>query len=283
MAYCWGETAVGDGSAARRQPSPVQMPGGVRFTDVQVGRDHACARSTDGRVYCWGTNGSGQTGHDTSLSVVLPRLVTVIDSVVSLALAADASCAVTARGAVFCWGRNSRGELASGDTLPRSTPRQVVGLPLIRSVHAGEQHFCAIGDEGLWCWGRNDAGQLGLESSGDLRVPSRVNTAGVAVYRQLSGGTRHTCAVTSTGAVDCWGANAEGQLGTGDTRDARSPQRITALGDLRIAGISLSGNTSCALSEAGELLCWGSDAQGQLGNGAAPASLLPTRIARPRP
>jgi alpha-tubulin suppressor-like RCC1 family protein len=150
-------------------------------------------------------------------------------------------------------------------------------------VHAGEQHFCAIGDEGLWCWGRNDAGQLGLESSGDLRVPSRVNTAGVAVYRQLSGGTRHTCAVTSTGAVDCWGANAEGQLGTGDTRDARSPQRITALGDLRIAGISLSGNTSCALSEAGELLCWGSDAQGQLGNGAAPASLLPTRIARPRP
>lgn len=280
VAYCWGETAIGDGSTARRQPSPVQMPSGVGFADVQIGRDHACARTTEGRVYCWGTNGSGQTGHGGSVSSVVPRLVAGVDSVVSLALAADASCAATVRGVVWCWGRNARGELASGDTLARSTPRPVAGLSSVRSVHAGEQHFCAISVDGLWCWGRNDAGQLGLETSGDQLVPLRISAA---VYRQLGGGTRHTCAVTSTGAVDCWGANIDGQLGTGDTRDARSPQRIAALGGLRMAGISLSGNTSCALSEGGELFCWGSDAQGQLGNGTAPASLLPIRVSRPRP
>ncbi len=282
-AYCWGESAVGDGSTARRQPSPVQMPIGVQFADLQIGRDHACARSTEGQVYCWGGNSSGQAGQDTPLVISTPRRVSGIDSVVSIALAADASCAATQQGMVLCWGRNSRGELGNGDTVARATPRPISGLPRARSVHAGEQHLCALTDDGLWCWGRNDAGQLTINDIGDARIPQRVRASPSTAYRHVSGGTRHTCAVTSLGAVECWGANSDGQLGTGDTRDTRTPQRITALGEVRIAEVSVSGNTSCALSEAGELFCWGSDAQGQLGNGPAPAPLVPVRIARPRP
>ncbi|MCA2985183.1 Ig-like domain-containing protein, partial [Gemmatimonas sp.] len=87
--YCWGESAVGNGSSSQRTPAPVLMPAGVRFDEVQVGRDHVCARSTDRRVYCWGTNASGQTGQATESRVILPTLVSGVDSVVSLAVTAD--------------------------------------------------------------------------------------------------------------------------------------------------------------------------------------------------
>ena len=283
LVYCWGESAMGNGSASQRIAAPVQMPIGVQFDDVQVGRDHACARSITRRVYCWGANGSGQTGQSALARVLIPTVVSAVDSVESIAVAADASCAATARGEVWCWGINSRGELASGDTLPRAEPRRVPGLPAVRRVFAGEQHLCASTDTGLWCWGRNDAGQLASDRPTDQRAPLRITSATGTPYRQLSGGTRHSCAITATGAIECWGANTDGQLGTGDTRDARTPQRLTAFGDVRFSAIGLSGNTSCALSVAGELFCWGSDAQGQLGNGPAPSPLLPVRIARPRP
>jgi alpha-tubulin suppressor-like RCC1 family protein len=283
QAYCWGEGALGNGSTARRTPTLVQMPVAASFDELQLGREHACARSTTGQVYCWGANSSGQTGHGATVTVASPRVVGGLDSVASLAVAADASCAATARGELWCWGRNSRGEMASGDTLPRATPRRVAGLPIVRSVHAGEQHFCAITQNGLWCWGRNDAGQLAIESSADQRLPVRIAAPSAHAYRQLSGGTRHSCAITDAGSVECWGGNADGQLGTGDTRDAHVPQRVTALGAVRFTAVSVSGNTSCALSASGELYCWGSDAQGQVGNGPAPAPTLPIRIARPRP
>jgi alpha-tubulin suppressor-like RCC1 family protein len=280
-AYCWGESSVGDGSASRRVPTRVLVSGGVTFSEIDVGRDHACAVSTDGALYCWGVNTFGQTGDASGDTVRTPRRVGGIDSVTSIALGSESTCAASVRGVVWCWGRNSRGELATGDTLAVAQPRQVAGLTGVTALVSGDEHRCAIAASGLWCWGRNDVGQVGDGSATDRRQPIRAHPASTARYVALDGGTRHSCAVTEAGAVDCWGANADGQLGTGDTRNATEPQRVTALAGLPVRALALAGNTSCALTRAGELYCWGSDSQGQLGNGPAPAPQLPIRIDRP--
>jgi alpha-tubulin suppressor-like RCC1 family protein len=151
-------------------------------------------------------------------------VVGLSSGVVSISAGWDHTCAVTSTGAVECWGYNGYGQLGDNTTTYRPVPVGVVGLSSgVVSVSAGAAHTCALTSTGaVKCWGSNGSGQLGDNTTTDSPVPVDVVGLSSGVV-SVSAGQNDTCALTSTGAVKCWGYNGYGQLGDNTTTDSHVP------------------------------------------------------------
>jgi hypothetical protein len=131
----------------------------------------------------------------------------------------------------------------------------VVGLPAgeITALVAGAEHACAIIDGGLFCWGDDRNGQSSGTSMREQElIPPTAIPLGARV-KNVAAGARHTCAVTETSDVWCWGDNDFGQLGV-----AGNPLVPTRVPDLRASGPIAAGDVfTCALFEDAITHCWG--------------------------
>lgn len=177
------------------------------------------------------------------------------------------TCVLTAAGAVKCWGFNHDGQLGDGKESDRSTPANVVGLTSgAKAITAGWRHTCAItSGGGVQCWGNNHDGQVGDGTEADRRTPQDV----VGLLTQvtaITAGERHTCALTTSGGVKCWGNNHDGELGDGTRKDKVTPVDVMGL-TTGVAAITAGWRHTCALTTAGGVKCWGINHDGQLGDG----------------
>ena len=240
---CWGYNAwgqLGDATATSRSvPVGVAgVAGGV--SEIAAGWGHTCALMTDGSVECWGSNKYGQLGSGESDEVRFTPMEAagLVRSAVKLRAAGGQSCAVTIYGGVRCWGGNKYGQLGDGTSQDKRIPAAVAGLtPNPRDVAVGWNHACAVeGDGGLVCWGWNYYGELGDGTKASRTVPAGVYGLAAGV-RSVGLGWTHSCAVTETGAVECWGRNEFGQLGDGSNIDSQVPIPAAGLGG---RGIPLS-------------------------------------------
>jgi alpha-tubulin suppressor-like RCC1 family protein len=268
---CWGANAageLGDGTTTERH-APVDVSGltsGV--ASLEYGAHHGCAL-VGGRVKCWGSNGSGGLGNGTTTNGPLPVDVTGLRvGAASVSAGLDDTCAVSSRGGLQCWGDNTYGQVGDGTSVSRLTPRWVVGhLAGAGGLLAlGDSHGCRVTRAGsVQCWGLNANGQLGDGTTTNRRTP--VDVAGLSSgIVAVSTGSSHSCALTSIGAVLCWGANSAGQLGDGTTTDQATPVEVVGM----VAGaVALAGGAehTCALMVSGAAWCWGRNDEGQLGNG----------------
>jgi alpha-tubulin suppressor-like RCC1 family protein len=110
-------------------------------------------------------------------------------------------------------------------------------------------------------------------------VPATLKPRGA---KTISGGAEHTCAVTSTRKVRCWGRNSSGQLGNNSTLDSLTPVEVVGLSDA--VSVVASESHSCAVTAPGLLYCWGDNTSGQLGiNSDQALSLLPVLVPGPSP
>ena len=177
------------------------------------------------------------------------------------------SCALLTDGQVKCWGKNSQGQLGNGNTTSSEpTPVEVSGITTATSIALGGDHSCALLANGtMKCWGRNANGQLGDGTTTDRTAP--VDVSGITTATSFALGRAHTCAVLTNGTIFCWGANSQRQLGDPTTYQDRSTPFQQVSGITNAVSIALGSDHSCALLTDGKAMCWGYNAEGQLGRG----------------
>ncbi len=153
---------------------------------------------------------------------------------------------------------------AVGGTALTTSPVAAAGVA--RQLAVGFNFSCLLNSVGaVKCWGSNSDGQLGDGTRTTRTSPTQVTglTSGV---KQISAGGFHACALTTGGAVKCWGSNDHGQLGDGTKTDRVTPQQVGGLTS-GVAQVSSGLAHSCAVTTAGGLKCWGGNNNGQLGDG----------------
>ena len=144
-------------------------------------------------------------------------------------------------------------------------------------ISTGEYTNCAVTDMGgVKCWGYNYNGELGNGTATDSLTPVDVSglTSGVVF---VSNGYKHTCALTSTGGVKCWGFNVDGELGDGSIISKNTPVDVSGLTS-GVAGISANGYHTCAVMNTGTVKCWGYNAFGELGDGTTTNRSSPVNV-----
>ena len=254
-----------------------------------AGELHSVALTSDGTVWSWGDDSTGQLGNGVGTPnscnapfftpcALSPVPVSGLGNVVAVAAGERHSVALLRDGTVWAWGSNVLGQLGNGGlspddcdsgpgTLPcRISPVQVSGLTNIVAIAAGGSHSLALRDDGsVYAWGRGTSGQLGNGVSSGSNVPVQVSGLTNAVTKVAAGGN-HSLALRSDGTVVAWGSDASGQLGNGGAA-TNSPTPISVGGLANIAAVAAGGSHSVAVRGDGTVAAWGAASPALLGNG----------------
>lgn len=224
VAKCWGGNAhgqLGNGGYTKFS-TPVDVSGSNNMVSISAGSSHTCAITALGAAKCWGAGSKGQLGTGSYMSAPTPMDVSGLGSgVASISAGGRHTCAVTTRGVAKCWGYNDRGQLGNGGTTNSNIPVDVsIGMA---SISASSSHTCAVTTGGaVNCWGSGSGGRLGDGGTDNSYIP-RSPYGLRRGARVVSTRSDHTCAVTTLGAVKCWGRGNNGQLGDGIDSDSHVP------------------------------------------------------------
>lgn len=282
---------------------PVNVLGISGGSTIVAGANHTCLL-TGNDVWCWGQNSQGQLGDGTTTHRNIP--VKVLGSAVDITAGPDYTCAVMIYGQVMCWGNNDQGQLANGTKTDSTIPTLAALISGISNVDAGQNRSCGLTSNGLLrCLKSNSTDDLSgqsLDTTLDVAVNRfgsavmALNSDGVPVIFQsgyfktisnvndawdIDGGSGHTCALLRDGTVKCWGSNAYGQLGRNSWTSSSVPQSV-----LNVSGawqLAVGRNHACVLittssPSAKDIMCWGLNTDGQLGNGSNVNSPMPVFV-----
>lgn len=186
------------------------------------------------------------------------------------------SCGIAAGGVAYCWGDNGSGQLGTGDERSSPIPVAVTGGQTFSSLSAGDGFTCGVTTSGVGhCWGRS-LYWSGESGSRPPRSDAPAPVVGGLLFSHISAGASHACGVTIDHTAYCWGSNAEGQLGTGDS--ASSPTPLPVAGRLSFDSVSAGWDHSCGVTTNRVAYCWGNNRFGQLGDGTRDATRAPKEV-----
>jgi alpha-tubulin suppressor-like RCC1 family protein len=299
---CWGESETGQLGNGTTTYSlvPVAVSGLTGAVAISAGSSSACAVLSDGTVACWGDNGNGELG-DGTLGGISPTPVAIsgLTGVTSVSVGGGFACALRSDGTVACWGYNNVGQLGIGTIDTTVSPATVSNLAGVTAISAGGAEACAVRADGtVSCWGSGTAGQLGTGTclGSDPCIYNQpcastpVAVAGLSGAIAVSVGAVSSCALLSSGGVECWGQNDEGELGISDASGpetcglvAASTEPLPAVGLSQATSVAVSdsafGRFACAVLASGGLACWGVNDAGQFGDGTQVDSASPLAAA----
>ncbi|XP_043846493.1 RCC1 and BTB domain-containing protein 2 isoform X1 [Dromiciops gliroides] len=215
--YTWGHNAysqLGNGTT-NHGLVPTQISINLenrRVIEVACGSHHSMALTSDGKVFAWGYNNSGQVGSGSTANQPIPRKVTGClqnKIVTTIACGQMCSMAVVDSGEVYVWGYNGNGQLGLGSSGNQPTPCRIAALQGIRvhKIVCGYAHTLVLTDEGhLYAWGANSYGQLGTGNKSNQSYPTPVSVEKDRVIEIAACHSAHTSAAkTQSGHIYMWG------------------------------------------------------------------------------
>ncbi len=235
-----------DAPSGAHPDAPPDVVSPIPSLDIATGDYFTCARRSDRTVVCLGDGASGALGNGSKTDSSSPAPVTALTNTLGLSASFAGACTCDGTPMVECWGDDRTGELDDGGQLglsdvpvPIASPRDVVQLSTSQGV-------CALlGDSTVACWGRYVPG-------GPIARRGIAGLVGVATMAPRF--DDHMCVVMNDGSVRCW-----------DGGEIATP--VTGLG--AALAVAVGYQASCALLVDHTVACWGSNSDGQLGDGGA--------------
>ncbi len=230
---------------------------------VWAGGNQTCVVVAGGELRCFGELG----GLDRTS---VPRAETPASGPYSAAAlgaspspSASYRCGLTSAGRVVCFDGSTNGVLVASN---------------VAQLTAGDSHQCAVTSTGgIKCAGANGYGQLGNGNTTASTTPLDVVGFTGSGAASVAAHANTTCAVTTGGAVQCWGLNGSGQVGDNSKTNRSAPVNVSGL-TAGVSAVAVGDEHTCALL-GGAVKCWGDNTYGQLGTGGTTDSQVPVAVA----
>ncbi|KAF3439278.1 hypothetical protein FNV43_RR17554 [Rhamnella rubrinervis] len=274
----WGDFGrLGHGNSSDLfTPLPIKALHGLKIKQIACGDSHCLAVTMEGEVQSWGRNQNGQLGLGTTEDSLVPQKIQAFQgvSIKMVAAGAEHTAAITENGSLYGWGWGRYGNLGLGDRDDRLVPEKVSTVHVknldekMVMVACGWRHTISVSSSGgLYTYGWSKYGQLGHGDFEDHLVPHKLEALKDSFISQISGGWRHTMALTSDGKLYGWGWNKFGQVGVGDNVDHCSPVQVKFPHEQKVIQISCGWRHTLAVTERQNVFSWGRGTNGQLGHG----------------
>mgnify|MGYP001482877181 CR=1 FL=1 len=275
--WCWGQGPFlqSTSSSITNEPSPVKLPI-PKARRVSYTKASGCGIFDDG-VRCWGGRAPyTPTPAELPAGAAAPRDIAT----------SNASFVILDDGSALSWGANP--PIGRVSSLPNNPHPGLLFAASVQSVDTIFDNACAVVGNTGYCWGAPGD----LSPDGDINVralPQPVVTpepiVQIATTRSHKDGSVvelwRWCAVGVSGAVHCWGNNANGQAGDGTLDFAAEPVEVKGLPAPAVE-VKIMPHSSCALLVTGKVFCWGSNYYGQIGNGRSKGEArVPEEVALP--
>jgi alpha-tubulin suppressor-like RCC1 family protein len=252
---------------------------------------------SNGMVYIWGYNLSGQLGNNTTTLSRIPINISAFGSIngktmVAISCGYQHTIALDSTSQVHAWGNNNSGQLGNNTTsnnivpINISTFGSIIGRNVV-AITCGGNHTLALDSTGqIHAWGYNSFGQLGNGTTSTIQiVPINVSTFGSINGKTvvaISCGANHTVVLDSTGKVHAWGYNNYGQLGNSTTSTNQIvPINVSSFGSISgktVVAISCGSQHTAASDSTGKVHTWGYNYVGGLGNNTTTDSATPINV-----
>lgn len=260
----FGQAGMPASTSFTRWPTPVSSD--PRWISVAACQTHSLGIKSDGTLWGWGTNGSGELQGGPGADQYTPRQLTLKgDGWAQCAVEPSLSFCIKTNGELWLWGGGG-----SNFVQYRSDKRWV-------SVSVASGTYSGLTADGyLFVWGENSYGQVGDNSKTPRSAPVAIALTPGSTDRNwisVAAGNSSTNAVRADGTLYGWGRNAGGECGLGDvTTESLLPKRVT----LQVGGTFVEkqwrsigkpqmGQTAWSVTNTGDMYMWGYNSTGQFG------------------
>ena len=259
--FCWGELrAIADVTSG---PAfwPRRVPTDLRFRQFSIGSNATCAVTFDQKAYCWGTGRKGETGSDVYFhQSSVPLAVAGNLRFKEVSVGWEHACGLTPEGVAYCWGRNFEGQLGIGELYGvMFTPVLVKTDLRFKQLQAAGTNTCGLTHEGhAYCWG--DKNYLGATSFTEHQPsPVRVQIPVIDVFDSAN---EDPCGITPDKLMYCW---------------TNTVEAVPMVGS--VSFVTVGGGHTCVRQINERVVCYGKNAEGQLGDGTFDDSAVPVEPA----
>ena len=282
--WAWGYNAdgqIGNGTTTTQStPTQVISSGVVKIYPVKsasgVVHETVYALKSDGSLWAWGYNGSGQVGNNSTTNQLTP--VQIIASGVSKVYATGYNVyVIKSDGSLWAWGSGTNGPVGNNSTTNQLTPVQIIASGVSSVITTWFGAYAIKSDGSLWAWGYNGAGQVGNNSTTNRLTPVQVIASGVSqMIASASSPYPARLVIKTDGSLWAWGSNTYGQVGNNSTTNQLTPVQIMASGVVKASANDL---TTFAIKSDGSLWAWGwNTTYGTVGNNSTTNQLTPVQI-----